>query len=189
MARAKYPKDAFRKRIEGTVDLRAVITADGQLKDLAVLSGDSKFSQNAVAAIRKWRFHPEVRQGRPVETTYRIHFRFNPMLQEANNDVELESPLPEPPPTSSRPRRPDLGSEVHHMSEPGMIAPKTVYQIEPEFSEKASRDAWQGNVDIDLVVGADGLPRDLQIVCSSAPDENDNALATLKQWKFAELCL
>jgi protein TonB len=66
-----------------------------------------------------------------------------------------------------------------------MIAPKATYQIEPEFSEKARIEARQGNVGIDLVVGADGLPRDLQIVCSSAPDRNDNALATLKQWKFA----
>jgi TonB family protein len=185
MIRPKYPKDALRKGMGGKVELRAVIAPDGQQKVLAVLSGDSEFSQNALAAIRKWRFHHEVRQGQPVESTYKIHVRFDPMLQEANSDVELESPLPEPPPSLASAHRSNLGYEIHHMSEPGMIAPKATYQIEPEFSEKASRDAWQGNVNIDLVVGADGLPRDLQIICSSAPDENENALATLKQWKFA----
>lgn len=186
MVRPKYPKDALRNGIGAKVELRTVITPDGKSKVLAVLSGDSEFSQNAVAAIRKWRFHPELRQGRPVETTYKIHVRFNPILQEANSDVELESPLPEPPPISSLAKLhpQDLG-EIHHVSEPGMIAPKQLYSPEPEFSEKASLEKQQGNVDIDLVVGTDGLPRSLQITCSSAPDLNDNAIAAVKQWKFA----
>lgn len=66
-----------------------------------------------------------------------------------------------------------------------MIASKQLYSLELEFSEKASLEKQQGNVDIDLVVGVDGLPRNLQITCSSAPDLNDNAIAAVKQWKFA----
>lgn len=187
MVRPKYPKDALRNGIEAKVELRAVITPDGKSKALAVVSGNSEFSQNALVAIRKWRFHPELRQGRRVETTYKIHVRFNPILQEANSEVELESPLPDPPPISSlaKPHRQDLGTEIHHVSEPGMIAPKQLYSPEPEFSEKASLEKQQGNVDIDLVVGTDGLPRNLQITCSSAPDLNENAIAAVKQWKFA----
>jgi len=137
-------------------------------------------------AIRKWRFHPELRQGQAVETTYKIRIRFNPMLREANSEVELESPLPEPSQISplAKPHRQDLGLEIHHMSEPGMVAPKQLYSPDPEFSEKARIENQQGNVDIDLVVGADGLPQDLQIACSSASDLNDNAIAAVKQWKF-----
>ena len=187
MVRPKYPKDALRNGIEGKVELRAVIGPDGKTEDSTVLSGDSEFSQSAMAAIRKWRFHPELRQQKPVETTYRIHVRFNAMLREANSDVEVESPPPEPPPVSSLTKlhRQNLAPEVHHMSEPGMVAPKQLYSPEPEFSEKASREKQQGNVGIDLVVGTDGLPHDAQIACSSAPDLNDNAIAAIKQWKFA----
>ena len=187
MVRPKYPKAALRSGIEGKVELRAVIAPDGKAKHLLVLSGDSEFSKNSIAAIRKWRFHPELRQGRPVESTYLIHVRFNPMLQEANSDVELETPLPEPPPTSSLAKlhRSELGSEVHRIPEPGVVAPKQIYSPEPEFSEKARIEAQQGNVDIDLVVGTDGLPRNPHIACSSAPDLNANALAAVKLWKFA----
>lgn len=187
MVRPKYPKDALRSGIEGKVELRAVVAPGGQMKDLVVLTGDSEFSQNALAAIRRWHFHSEVRHGQPVETTYKIHVRFNPMLREANSDIELESPLPEPLLIFSlaKTERLDLGPEIHHMSDPGMIAPKQLYSPEPEFSEKASLERQQGNVDVDLVVGTDGLPRNLQIACSSAPDLNDNAIAAVKRWKFA----
>lgn len=187
MTHPKYPKDALRKGIEGKVELRAVIAPDGRPKDLLVLSGDSEFSQNAIAAIRKWRFRPEMRQGRPVETTYKIQVRFNPMLQEANSDVELESPPPEPLPTAglAKAHRSDLGFEIHRMSEPGMIAPKATYRVEPEFSEKMRIGPQQATVGIDVVVGADGLPQDPHVICSSDPDQNDNAVAALKQWKFA----
>jgi len=187
MVRPKYPKDALRNGVEGKVELQALIAADGKTKDLAVLSGDSELSQSAILAIRKWRFHPELRQGQPVETAYKIHVRFNPMLREANSDVELESPLPVPLQVSSPAEslRPDLGPEMHHLSEPGMVAPKQLYSPEPEFSEKARIEKQQGNVGIDLVVGTDGLPHDLHIACSTAPDLNDNAIAAVKQWKFA----
>jgi TonB family protein len=187
MVRPRYPKAALRSGIEGKVELRAVIAPDGKWRDLAVLSGDPEFSHNAITAIRRWRFHPELRHGQPVETIYKIHVRFNLLLQEANSDVELESPLPDAPPISAlaKRHRQDLGLEVHRLSEPGMVAPKQLYSPEPEFSEKARIEARQGNVDIDLVVGADGLPRDLEIACSSSPDLNDNAISAVKQWKFA----
>jgi TonB family protein len=187
MVRPKYPKDALRNGIAGEVVLRAVIAANSKTKDLVVLSGGSEFSQNAIVAIRKWRFHPELREGRPVETTYKIRVRFSPMLQEANSEIELESPLAEPPPSSSLAKRlpQDLGPEIHRVSEPGIIAPKQLYAPEPEFSEKARIEAQQGNVGIDLVVGTDGLPQALQIACSSAPDLNDNAIAAVRKWKFA----
>lgn len=187
MVRPKYPRDALRNGIEGKVELRAVIAPNGKSKDIAVLSGDSEFSQNAIVAIRKWRFHPELRKGRAVETIYKVHVRFNPMLKEANSEVELESPLSEPSPISSLAKlhRQDLGTEIHHMSEPGMIAPKQLYSPEPEFSEKATLEKDHGNVEIDLVVGVDGLPHSLQIACSSASDLNDNAIAAVNRWKFA----
>jgi TonB family protein len=186
MVRPKYPKDALRNGTEGNVELRAVIATDSRMKDLVVLTGASDFSQSAIIAIRKWRFHPEMRQGQPVETSYKIRVRFNPKLREANSDVELESPLAEHPTSSFAKHRPqDLGPDIHYFAEPGIIAPKQLYSPEPEFSEKARIEKQQGNVGIDLVVGADGLPGNLHIACSSAPDLNENAIAAVKQWKFA----
>jgi len=186
MIRPKYPKQSLRNGTTGMVDLRALVAPDGKIENLTVLDGDPFFSQAAEAAIRKWRFHAQVRKGHAVESVYKIQVRFNAMLREANSDVELESPLPEAPALAAlRSRRQGLGLEVHTVSEPGMVAPKPLYRPEPEFSETARKERIQGNADIDLVVGPDGLPRDLQLVCSPEPGLGDNALATVKQWKFA----
>src|SRR5580658_8645165 len=185
MVRPKYPKDALRKGTEGKVELRAVIAPDGKTKDIAVLGDDSAFSQYAIAAIRKWRFHPELRQGQPVETTYKIHVRFNPALQEANSDVEVESPLPESTSVSlAKPHRQDFGPEIHQMSEPGIVAPKQIYSPEPEFSERARKAGEGGAVTISLIVGVDGKPRNLKVECSSAPDLAEKAIEAITTWRF-----
>lgn len=185
MVRPKYPKDALRKGVGGKVELRALIAPDGKTKDLAVLDGNSEFSQNATAASRKWRFHPQLNQGQPVESTFKIHVRFDPVLQQANSDVELESPLSEPHSISlAEPDQPDLGPDVHRMSEPGMVAPKQTYSPEPEFSEEARKAGEAGAVIISLIVGVDGRPRDLNVDCSSAPDLNQNAVEAVKTWRF-----
>jgi protein TonB len=181
MVRPRYPKDALRSGRAGEVELRAIVAPDGRLKDAAVLSGDPEFSHSSMAAIRKWRFRVVSDQGHPVETILRIHVRFNPLLREANSDVELESPSAS---LSKRTPEESSGEQVHRVSEPGMVAPNALYQPEPEFSEASRKKGEQGGVDIALVVGSDGLPHDLKITCSSIPDSNQNAIEAMKQWKF-----
>lgn len=187
MVRPKYPKDALRSGRSGEVELRAAVAPDRRLKDLSVLSGDPEFSASAVAAVRRWRFQVVSEEDHPVETIYRVHVRFSSVLREANSDVELESPRPEstPPALPQSLAEQSLSEGVHRMSEPGMVAPKPLHQPEPEFSEASRKEGEQGNVDISLVVGADGLPWDLKVTCSSIPDSNQNAIQAVKQWKFA----
>jgi TonB family protein len=186
MLRPKYPKDALRKGTADIVDLRVVVAPDGKIKDLQVLDGDATFSQAAEAAIRKWRFHPQVRNGHTVESVYKIQVRFNATLQEANSDVELESPLPDEPWASdsgavtSTPEGP-----VYHVSKDrGITAPKATYQPEPEFSEEARKGKQQGNVQIGLIVGTDGLPRNLHLLCTDWPSLNEKALEAVRRWRF-----
>lgn len=100
--------------------------------------------------------------------------------------MELESPQPEPAPLASPSDVPiqSAGEQVHRSSEPGFVAPSVLYQPEPEFSEASRKNAEQGSVNIALVVGSNGLPRDLKLICSSIPASNQNAIDALRQWKF-----
>lgn len=62
-----YPALARQMRLEGRVELRAVIAADGTIQSLQAVSGHPLFLQSAIAAVRQWRYRPTILNGAPVE--------------------------------------------------------------------------------------------------------------------------
>jgi len=70
----KYPADAKKARIQGTVVLDAVIGKTGQVENLKVVSGPSELQQSALDAVRQWTYKPYLWNGNPieVETTIKV---------------------------------------------------------------------------------------------------------------------
>ncbi len=64
-------------------------------------------------------------------------------------------------------------------------APRAIYAPEPEYTEKARREHQQGTVLIRMIVGSDGLPRDVTVYRSLSADLDESAVNTVKKWKFA----
>ena len=62
-----YPPLAVQIRREGRVELHAIISTDGSIESLEVLSGDPFFVQSALSAVRQWRYQPTLLNGLPVE--------------------------------------------------------------------------------------------------------------------------
>jgi protein TonB len=62
-----YPLIARQARVEGTVQLRAIIARDGSVEHLEVLSGHPLLVHAASEAVRQWRFRPTVLNGEAVE--------------------------------------------------------------------------------------------------------------------------
>ena len=64
-------------KIEGVVTLVFVLNEDGRVEEPRVeTSSRPEFEKPALEAIRKWRFKPGVKDGRPVRTYIRIPMRF-----------------------------------------------------------------------------------------------------------------
>jgi TonB family protein len=184
MASPKYPKQALASGLEGSVELIAVIDRDARTKDLRVVAGDPVLAGPSVKAVRQWHFRPVSVKGESVETTYRVKIRFDLLLQEAISEVEVESPREAvPAPKAAKESDPPEGS-IYKFGSPGVIGPKPTYAPNPEFSEKARREGEQGTVTISLIVSDDGKPRDARVTCSSVPDLNDVAVATINNWRF-----
>jgi TonB family protein len=74
---ARYPLDAQRARIQGTVVLRARIGKDGTVKDLQVLSGPPILQDAAVESVKTWRYKPYLHNGNPVEIQTMVNVVFN----------------------------------------------------------------------------------------------------------------
>jgi len=73
----RYPTLAVQTRQSGTVVLHAIISRDGRINALEVVSGSPFFVQAALDAVRQWRYRPTMLNGEPVEveTTITVEFR------------------------------------------------------------------------------------------------------------------
>jgi protein TonB len=71
-----YPGVAKTAHISGTVRLRAIITTDGTVRQLEVLSGNPILAQSAIAAVREWRYQPTRLDGNDVEVETFITVNF-----------------------------------------------------------------------------------------------------------------
>lgn len=72
-----YTKSAKDRRVEGTVELDAVILKDGTVGDVTVKSSlDDDLDQAAVTAAKQWRFKPGTKDGEPVSVQVFIELSF-----------------------------------------------------------------------------------------------------------------
>jgi TonB family protein len=62
--------------------------------------------------------------------------------------------------------------------------PKLIHYVEPEFSSSSKEAFVEGVVKISTVVTAAGLPTELHVVSGLNTEEDNTALAAVKQWRF-----
>jgi protein TonB len=71
-----YPTLARSARVQGDVVLSAIISTNGQIENLQLVSGHPMLVPAAIAAVRQWRYKPYLLNGQPVEveTTITVIF-------------------------------------------------------------------------------------------------------------------
>ena len=76
----RYPRSAQRRRESGTVLLRVHVGPDGGVDgvDLLQSSQSRDLDRAASDAVRRWRFRPAMRDGRPVAGAVMVPITFNP---------------------------------------------------------------------------------------------------------------
>jgi TonB family protein len=72
----KYPPDARKAHIEGTVVLEATISASGSVEDLCVSQGPELLQQASIDAVKKWKYRPFLLNGEPREVKTQINCVF-----------------------------------------------------------------------------------------------------------------
>ncbi|HZW79798.1 MAG TPA: TonB family protein [Candidatus Deferrimicrobiaceae bacterium] len=71
-----YPPLARQARISGTVVLRAVISKDGSIENLSLVSGHPMLAPAAIEAVKQWKYKPYLLNGEPVEVDTEIQVNF-----------------------------------------------------------------------------------------------------------------
>jgi protein TonB len=72
----EYPAMAKQLKIEGSVELEAVITDDGTVEKVNIKSGNPMLTKPAADALKKWKFKPFTADGKPVPALAEMNFNF-----------------------------------------------------------------------------------------------------------------
>jgi bla regulator protein BlaR1 len=72
----EYPEAARKARIQGQVILRAIVSKDGDVENLQVVSGQPELASAAIEAVKQWKYRPFLQQGKPVEVETEINVNF-----------------------------------------------------------------------------------------------------------------
>ena|ERR1035437_1040523 len=72
----QYPKDAWQRRIEGQVFLRAVVDKNGDVESLSLVEGHPLLAPAAIEAVKQWKYKPYLLNGQPVKVETQIVVNF-----------------------------------------------------------------------------------------------------------------
>ena len=72
----EYPEAAKKARIQGVVLLEAIISKEGDVEHLDVVSGDPALAPSAVEAVKQWKYKPYLVNGDPVVVKTKVTIDF-----------------------------------------------------------------------------------------------------------------
>jgi TonB family protein len=76
------------------------------------------------------------------------------------------------------------GEEIFKSKDPGVTMPKALYSPEPEFSEIARRERFQGVVSLNVVIDKTGRVSRASIAHAAGLGLDEQAVRTVRTWRF-----
>jgi TonB family protein len=70
-------------------------------------------------------------------------------------------------------------------SSPGLVNPRPIYKVEPQYTEDAKNAKIQGSVTLSLEINEQGQPQDIKVTRSLDPGLDQQAMDAVSQWQFA----
>ncbi|HET9741501.1 MAG TPA: energy transducer TonB [Terriglobales bacterium] len=72
-----YPPELRKEKVQGTVTVAAIVDPKGHTKDVKVVKSlNPELDRQAVLAVRRWRFKPALKDGKPVAVQVSIAVDF-----------------------------------------------------------------------------------------------------------------
>jgi TonB family protein len=156
-----YSDEARGRGIQGIVTVGARVNVDGTVSDTRIVRGlGFGLDQNALVALRQWRFRAGTRAGVPVTMDAEIDVEFS-LRSEAVNELIAN----------------DMATRVG----PGVTAPRAVRV----FGLWPRRPKVQGTVVLDVVLLEDGTPKIVRVLQSLDPELDEGAIRNFERWRFS----
>jgi len=165
-----YSEDARRAKYEGTVVLRIVVDALGNVSNVRVTKRlGYGLDEKAVETVRTWKFKPATRNGVPVAVLMAVEINFR-LFDDHRSGVRGAGGTPGP--TSA--------------SKPGgnYVKPTALYRPFPDYTRKARKAKLEGVVALRFTVDTEGNTADIQVTKSLGTGLDEKAVNAVRKWKF-----
>jgi TonB family protein len=189
IVKADYPWEARDKQLQGQVWVKIQVSEAGDVESAEVISGDPVLAKSAISAVKKWKFKPFIKDGRPVPISSKVPFGF------AFSDKVTEGKDPTPDgaggtqPNSAggridaQPNSPSDEVPQRVRVSAGVTAGLLLHKVAPVYPMDARRAGIQGTVLLRARIGKDGRIADLQLI--SGPNELAKAaIGAVQQWRY-----
>jgi TonB family protein len=130
-------------------------------------ASDAMWGREALALVSEWRFHPGMKDGRPVPVPALV------TLVWGKRDMDLKTLA-------------DARFEIE--PNPSVPAPqrvKVVFSAPPPYTDAAKAAGLEGIVRISLVVDALGTPSNIQVLQSLGMGLDESAMESVSKWRFS----
>jgi len=158
---ALYSELARQRRIEGVITVAAHVDERGRMTRARVAKGlGFGLDQNALVAVRQWRFEAGTNQDKPAAMDTEIDIEFN-LGTEAINEL--------------------IANDMVTLVGPGVTPPRvarTTDRLSPV-------PGAHGAVVLDVVLLEDGSPKILRILQSLSPEADESAVRHFERWRFS----
>lgn len=74
----EYPAVARQLKMQGEVEVEAVVSETGQVDAVNIISGNPVLTHAVVEAVKKWKFAPQMMEGKPAKAVAPLSFAFKP---------------------------------------------------------------------------------------------------------------
>lgn len=188
-------------RKAGSVVLDVHVAADGRVENAEVRAAlDPELDQNALAAVRQWKFEPARRDGEPVAATTTIQIEYRLDKDEKRGVIGgivggvpggviggvvggLVGGVKGAVVTGVAGGVPQ-DDRVHDAHEEGVTMPTVLHKEDPQYTEAAKDEKVEGTVVVYIEVGPDGRAHNQHIERSLHPDLDKNAMDAISNWRF-----
>jgi TonB family protein len=202
----RYSPLAIDSHITGTVDIGLGVSPEGDVgKNSRVLDGHPLLIQSAMAAMRQWKFRPNVLQGEVIWSRVRALVRFN---SDGTTAVDLAPAiLPDnfgdpgtpksgaasfPRPASSPACKPAnepaetpmLVDGAYIVGIGGIGFPKCIACPNPSYSDQARSAKVSGIVVLHMIVTAEGQTSNIQVKRSLGYGLDEQAIEAAENWRL-----
>jgi TonB family protein len=146
--------------------VRAFVSETGDVENVEEVSGDPILAKAAMDAVRKWKYKPYIRNGKPtrVSTKLSFDFAFSENIKNENVPTNL---------TAAKRVRVSSGVST------GLLT----HRVTPGYPPEARHAGIQGTVILHAVIDKEGKIANLQVI--SGPAElTQAAMGAVQQWRY-----